>query len=147
MAVRGRLTVNDLCSADLPYAPPYSLAIDHFIASAHIVQNKLKGRLKTITAEEVYTRIQAGNPPVFVDGRGPDEHEVLRLGIGEKYIPVGMLRNVLADLPQDKSTEIVCFCKISLRGYEIALILEANGWTNVKVMEGGIMAWPYPRQK
>lgn len=147
MAVRGGLTVADLCCADLPYAPPYSLAIDHFIASAHIIQNKLRGRLKTITAEEVYTRLQSGTAPVFVDGRGPDEHEVLRLGIGEKYIPVGMIRNVLADLPADRSTEIVCFCKISLRGYEIALILEANGYTNVKVMEGGILAWPYPRER
>jgi len=25
--------------------------------------------------------------------------------------------------------------------------LEGNGWKNVKVMEGGIMAWPYPREK
>jgi NADPH-dependent 2,4-dienoyl-CoA reductase/sulfur reductase-like enzyme/rhodanese-related sulfurtransferase len=147
MAIRGGLTVTDICSADLPYAPPYSLAIDHFIASAHIIQNKMKGRLKTISAEEVYDRIKAGNPPAFIDGRGPDEHEVLRLGVGEKYIPLGMLRNVLADLPQEKFTEIVCFCKISLRGYETALILEANGYTNVKVMEGGIMAWPYPREK
>ena len=147
MAVRGGLTVTDVCCADLPYAPPYSLAIDHFIASAHIIQNKLRGRLKTITAEEVYTRLKSGTAPVFIDGRGPDEHEVLRLGIGEKYIPVGMIRNVLAELPEDRSTEIVCFCKISLRGYEIALILEANGYTNVKVMEGGILAWPYPRER
>lgn len=147
MAVRGKLTLAELCCADLPYAPPYSLAIDHFIASAHIMDNKLKGRLKTITAEEVYARIEAGNPPCFIDGRGPDEHEVLRLGIGEKYIPLGMIRNVLADLPQDKATEIVCFCKISLRGYELARILEGYGYTNVKVMEGGIMAWPFSRER
>lgn len=147
MAIRGGLTLSQLACADLPYAPPYSLAIDHFIASAHIIQNKLKGRLKTITAEEVHTRIQDGSPPYFIDGRGPDEHEVLRLGVGEKYIPLGMLRNVLAELPEDKTSEIVCFCKISLRGYEIALILEANGYTNVKVMEGGIMAWPYARER
>jgi len=147
MAVRGGLTVTDICCADLPYAPPYSLAIDHFIASAHIMDNKLKKRLKTITAEEVHRRLLAGDRPVFLDGRGPDEHEVLRLGIGEQYIPVGMIRNVLAELPKDKNTEIVCFCKISLRGYEIARILEAEGYTNVKVMEGGIMAWPYPRER
>lgn len=147
MAVRGKLTLTDLCCADLPYAPLYSLAIDHFIASAHIMDNKLKGRFKSITAEEVQARMTAGNPPFFIDGRGPDEHEVLRLGIGEKYIPLGMIRNVLADLPQDKNSEIVCFCKISLRGYELARILEANGYTNVKVMEGGIMAWPYPRER
>jgi len=147
MAIQGGLTLEQLCCADLPYAPPYSTAIDHFIASAHIVSNKLQGRLKTVTAKEVHERVQAGNPPFFIDGRGPDEHEVLRLGIGEKYIPLGMLRNVLDELPQDKETEVVCFCKISLRGYETALILEANGYTNVKVMEGGIMAWPYSREK
>lgn len=145
MAIRGGLTVEDVANADLPYAPPFSLAIDHFIAAAHVVQNKLKGRLKTITAEEVYNRVQAGDAPYFVDGRGPDEHEVLRLGIGEEYIPVGKLRSVLGDLPQDKDTEIVCYCKISLRGYEVALILESQGYTNVKVMDGGIMAWPYKR--
>ena len=145
MAIRGGLTVDDVACADLPYAPPYSLAIDHFIAAAHVVQNKLKGRLKTISAEEVYNRVEAGNAPYFVDGRGPDEHEVLRLGVGEEYIPVGKLRSVLGDLPQDKSTEIVCYCKISLRGYEVALILEAHGYTDVKVMDGGIMAWPYKR--
>ena len=43
---------------------------------------------------------------------------------------------------ENKSKEIICFCKISLRGYEAASLLEANGWSNVKVMEGDIMAWP-----
>ena len=38
-------------------------------------------------------------------------------------------------------------CKLSLRGYEAAIVLTANGWTNVKVMEGGIAAWPYAREK
>lgn len=147
MAIRGRLTLSELCCADLPYAPPYSLAIDHFIASAHIMENKLAGRIKTISAEEVHARIAAGNPPLFIDGRGPDEHEVLRLGVGERYIPVGMMRKALAELPADKDCEIVCFCKISLRGYELARILQANGYTNVKVMEGGIMAWPYARER
>ena len=37
--------------------------------------------------------------------------------------------------------------KLSLRGYEAAIVLTANGWTNVKVMEGGIAAWPFPREK
>ncbi|MFV0437458.1 MAG: FAD-dependent oxidoreductase [Desulfopila sp.] len=147
MAVRGKLTLSELVCADLPYAPPYSLAIDHFIASAQIMENKLKGRLKTVTAEEMHDRIEAGDPPFFIDGRGPDEFEVLRLGVGEHYIPPGKIRSVLAELPQDKAAEIVCFCKVSLRGYELACILEGQGYSNVKVMEGGIMAWPYPRER
>ncbi len=147
MAIQGMMTLDQLVCADLPYAPPYSLAIDHFIASSHIVENKLKGRLKTITAEEVQQKIRTGERPFFLDGRGPDEYELMRLGIGEKYIPLGALRGRLNELPPEKDAEIICFCKVSLRGYETALILEENGWTNVKVMEGGIVAWPYEREK
>ena len=60
---------------------------------------------------------------------------------------MGALHGRLDELPQDKNKEIICFCKISLRGYEAASLIEANGWTNVKVMEGGIMAWPFGREK
>jgi len=67
----------------------------------------------------------------------------MRLDIGEKLIPLGALRTKLDELPQEKDAEIICFCKVSLRGYEASLILAANGYTNVKVMEGGIMAWPF----
>ena len=51
------------------------------------------------------------------------------------------------ELPEDRGREIVYFCKISLRGYEAALVLEANGYRNVRVMEGGVMAWPFAREK
>ena len=147
LAIKGGLTVDDITNADLPYAPPFSLAIDHFIATAHIMQNKLQGRLKGISAQEIHSRLDQPNRPFFLDARGPDEYEVMRLGIGETLIPLGVLRKRLGELPGDKDREIICFCKISLRGYEAALLLEANGWKNVRVMEGGIMAWPYKREK
>ncbi|HRS98063.1 MAG TPA: FAD-dependent oxidoreductase, partial [Smithella sp.] len=147
MAISGKLSVEDLVNADLPYAPPFSLAIDHFIAAAHILQNKMKGRMKGITCKEVYEKLKAGEKPFILDVRGPEEFEEMRLGIGETLIPLGALRKRLKELPEDKNREIICYCKISLRGYEAALALEGNGWKNVKVMEGGIMAWPYPREK
>lgn len=146
MAIKGNLTVDDVTNADLPYAPPFSLAIDHFIATAHIMQNKLQNRLKGISAGDVHSRLDHPDRPFFLDARGPDEYEAMRLGIGETLIPLGALRKRLNELPQDKDKEIICFCKISLRGYEAALVLEANGWKNVRVMEGGIMAWPYKRE-
>jgi len=147
MAIQGKLTVEDLINADLPYAPPFSLAIDHFIATAHLLQNKMKGRLKGISCHQVYLKILAGEKPFLIDTRGPEEFEEIRLGISETLIPLGAIRKRLKELPQDKNREIICYCKISLRGYEAALALGANGWKNVKVMEGGIMAWPYPRDK
>jgi len=147
MAIQAGMHVEDIVNADLPYAPPFSLAIDHFIATAHLMQNKLKGRLKGVSPMEVRKKLDEKDRPFFIDARGPDEYEQVRLGIGETLIPLGALRRRLGELPQDKDREIVCYCKISLRGYEAALVLEANGWRNVKVMEGGIVAWPYAREK
>jgi len=147
MAIKGHLTVDDMANADLPYAPPYSLAIDHSIATAHIMQNKLKGYFYGISAEQLKEKLKQKAPMVLLDVRNPDEYEQMRLGIGEKFIPLGMLRRRIAEMPEDKTTEIITWCKISLRGYEAALILQANGYTNVKVLEGGIVAWPWAREK
>lgn len=147
VAIQGKLTVEDLANADLPYAPPFSLAIDHFIASAHIMQNKIKGRMSGISAATVWDKVHNNGHIFLLDTRSPEEYEEMRLGIGEKLIPLGALRSKLDQLPQDKDKEIICFCKISLRGYEAATILRAHGYANVHVMEGGILAWPYPRAK
>jgi len=147
LAITGKLGVEDVVNADLPYAPPVSLAIDHFIATAHLMQNKMKGRLKGISAAEVKKKVDAGEKFFAIDARGPGEYEAMRLGIGETLIPPGALRRRLGEIPADKNAEIICYCKISLRGYETALVLEAHGWKNVRVLEGGIMAWPYAREK
>jgi rhodanese-related sulfurtransferase len=147
MAIKGKLTVDDMANADLPYAPPFSLAIDHSIATAHIMQNKMKGFFKGISAEELKNKLNAKESMLLLDVRNPDEYEQMRIGVGEKLIPLGQLRKRLEELPEDKNTEIITWCKISLRGYEAALILQANGYTNVKVLEGGIMVWPWTREK
>lgn len=147
MAIKGKLTINDMVHVDLPYAPPYSLAIDHSIATAHIMQNKLNGYFKGISSEQLREKLKTKEPLFLLDVRNPDEYEQIRLGIGEILIPLGQIRKRLEEMPQDKNAEIITWCKISLRGYEAALILQANGYTNVKVLEGGIMAWPYNREK
>ncbi len=146
-AILGGLTIDDYCNADLPYAPPFSLAIDHSIATAHIMQNKLDGLMKGISAYQLKALLDKGEKPFILDVRGSDEFEVMRLGIGEKLMPLGSIRNRLNELPEDKSSQIFCYCKISLRGYEAARLLNGHGYDNVWVVEGGIMAWPFPREK
>lgn len=147
VAIKGGLTVDDMVNADLPYAPPFSLAIDHSIATAHIMQNKMKNRFFGISAMEMKQKLDRGDQMFILDTRGPDEYEMMRLGVGETLIPIGKLRTRVHELPEDKNTEIITYCKISLRGYEAAVLLMALGYKNVKVMEGGIMAWPYSREK
>ncbi len=147
MAIMGGLTVDDLVNADLPYAPPFSLAIDNIVACAHAMQNKLRGLMMGLSAVEVRYKLSKGEKPFIIDARSPEEWENTRLGIGEHLIPVGAIHGRLHELPEDKDTEIITFCQISLRGYEVARTLMANGYTNVKVMEGGIVAWPFHREK
>lgn len=147
MSIQGKLTIEDLTNADLPYAPPFSSAIDNFIVTAHVLENKMAGRMKGISCREVKEKLSIGEDPYLLDVRAADEFEQMRLGIGETLIPLGALRSRLAELPDDMDREIICYCKISLRGYEAASFLETKGWTNVKVMEGGVMAWPFEREK
>jgi rhodanese-related sulfurtransferase len=57
---------------------------------------------------------------------------------------LGQLRKRLGELPRDR--EIVCFCKVSQRGYEAQRVLDGEGFANVKFLDGGLVAWPYPLQ-
>jgi len=147
MAIHGGLKVSDLVTADLPYAPPFSPAIDNLITLSHVVENKMSGLMNGISAIDVKKKLDDGEKFLLLDARGPDEFEGMRLGVGEMLIPLGQLRQRIGELPEEKDTSIICYCKISLRGYEAALILESFGYTNVQVMEGGIICWPFKREK
>ncbi|MBN1620057.1 FAD-dependent oxidoreductase [candidate division WOR-3 bacterium] len=146
-AIKGGLTVGDMANGDLPYAPPFSLAVDHSIATAHILQNKMSKKFTGISAAELKRKIDEKEDIFILDVRGKDEFDQTRLGIGETLIPLDALRNKLNELPEDKKKEIITYCKISLRGYEAAVMLKARGYKNIKVLEGGIMAWPYKKEK
>ncbi len=147
VAVAAGWTVDEMAMADLPYAPPYSQAIDHAIATAHVLQNKMRGLMTGISSVEAKALFDAGGPLYILDVRGPQEFEEARLGLGETLIPLGQLRKRLSELPQDKDLPIVSFCKVSMRGYEAQRILESAGYTDVRVMEGGLAAWPYMNEQ
>ena len=147
MAILGGLAVDDVAMADLPYAPPYSLAIDHAIAAAHVLQNKMRGLFHGVSSLSVKAALDGGDTPYLLDVRGTKEYERMHLGRGETLIPLGQLRKRLQELPADKAAPIVAYCMVSMRGYEAEQVLRANGFTNVTVMEGGLAAWPFAREK
>lgn len=142
-AITAGMTLDQVANLDLSYAPPYSSAMDNLITAANVARNKRDGKMHGIPAEEVYRKIENKEDFVFLDVRSPGEHEQVRLP-GSVLIPLGQLRQRLNELPKEK--EIVAFCKISLRGYEAALILQAAGFENVKVLDGGILMWPYEKE-
>ncbi len=147
VALHGRLCISHLVNLDLPYAPPFSPAIDNFIAGIHVLENKWRNYMAGISSFEVKKKVDNKEDIFILDVRGPNEYEAMRLDVGETLIPLGKLRSSLDKLPKDKSKAIIVYCKISLRGYEASCFLQGQGYTNVKVMEGGLVAWPFGLKK
>ena len=144
MAITAGMTVDQLSKVDLCYAPPYSPALDSIITAANVARNKLDGQMAGITPCEVKERLDAKADLLLLDVRSPAEYQQERLP-GSTLIPLGALRSRLSELPRDK--EIITFCKVSLRGYEAAKILHGAGFTNVRVMDGGVVVWPFEKQQ
>lgn len=140
-ALTARMTVDDIANLDLCYAPPYSPAMDNIITAADVARNKLDGMFESLTPMQVKEKMDNKEEFVLLDVRSPGEYEQVHFS-DSLLIPLGQLRARIDEVPRDK--EIIAFCKISLRGYEAALILKAAGFSNVKVMDGGILMWPYP---
>jgi NADPH-dependent 2,4-dienoyl-CoA reductase/sulfur reductase-like enzyme/rhodanese-related sulfurtransferase len=141
-AISAGMTVDDVANLDLCYAPPYAPAMDNLIVAANILRNKLDGLMTGIKPEEAKAKVDAGEDCILLDVRSPKEVELMKIDPSIN-IPLGKLRSEINKLEKYKKREIIVFCKISLRGYEAALILKSEGYENVKVMDGGILMWPY----
>ncbi len=135
-AITTKMTVDDVAHLDLAYAPPYSPAMDNIITACDIARNKMDGIFEGVTPVEVRAMIERKADVVLLDVRSPGEVQALPFP-GSVNIPLGALRKRWTELPKNK--DIVAFCKISLRGYEAAMILKGEGFTRVKVMDGGLV--------
>ena len=139
-AITAGMTLDQLAHLDLSYAPPYASAMDNLITAANVARNKRDGFMAGIKPAAVRQKIENGEDFVFLDVRSPQEYARVHLP-KSTLIPLGALRKRLTEIPHDK--EIVTYCAISLRGYEASLILRGAGFTDVKVLDGGVAMWPY----
>jgi len=136
-------TIDQLAQLDLGYAPPYSAAMDPLHQAANALRNKLDGLADGIGVLELRQRQAAGNL-LLLDTRSPAEHAEMRIP-GSTLLPLGQLRERVAELPRD--VEIVAVCKIGLRGYEAQRILRDAGLTQVRYLEGGVFGWPFELER
>jgi rhodanese-related sulfurtransferase len=135
-------TVDDVANLDLGYAPPYSEAMDLVINTANIIRNKLTGVACALSPAEVKAKLDNGDDFVWLDVRTPAEFDRAHMDDPRvRLMPLGTLRQHVADLPRDR--EIVIFCAVSLRAYEAQRILLGEGFADVKFMDGGFVGWPY----
>ena len=141
-AITAGMTADQVSKVDLAYAPPYAEAMDNLITACNALRNKLEGQFVGISPIDVKTRLDQGVPFTFLDVRGPAEVAEVRLP-GSVNIPLRTLRGRLGEI--DRTREVVTFCQLSLRGYEAAIVLRYAGFSDVKVMDGGVVMWPYEK--
>ncbi len=135
-ALAARLTVTDLEQLDLAYAPQFSSAKDPVVMSGFVAANVLRHDVETITCEALDARRQRREPLQVVDVRTPAEHAEGALP-GARLIPVDELRARLHEL--DPAQETVVYCRVGLRGYLAARILQQHGFARVRNLTGGIL--------
>ncbi len=142
-AISAGMTIDDMANLDLCHAPPYAPAMDNMIVAANILRNKLDGVMIGIKPKGAKKKVEKkGSSVLLLDVRSPAEVAENKIE-PSMNIPLGKLRSEIEKLDVFKDWEIIVLCKISLRGYEAALILKSKGFENVKVMDGGILMWPY----
>ncbi|MCW3974694.1 MAG: rhodanese-like domain-containing protein [Candidatus Bathyarchaeota archaeon] len=59
----------------------------------------------------------------------------------EARAPLVDLGSSSIDINKDK--ELIVFCMASLRAYEAQLILKSKGYSDVKFLDSGVIAWPF----
>ena len=139
-ALSAGLHLDQISQLDLAYAPPYSLALDNVVTAANVLQNKLDGLFDGVTPLQLHEQLGSDEPPVLLDVRLHSEYGRVRLA-GSLHIPLGALRGRLHEIPRDRA--IVTIGKIGLRAYEAALVLRHKGFSEVRVLDGGLDAWPF----
>lgn len=92
-----------------------------------------------ITVQELKERLEKGETVNLIDVREPYEYEEDNLG-GE-LIPLGEVPYRIDELEDRKDEEIVVHCRSGARSARAQQFLEENGFTNVRNLTGGIMAY------
>ena len=130
-AIVGWLTIYDLASLDLSYAPPYSSANDPVNMAAFQAMNHHSGLSPVISAAELLAN--RGNYAVIdVRGAGEIKHHPLE---SEYQIPVDHLRENLAVISRDKPLALLC--QSGQRSYIAQRILKQSGFKDVFNITGG----------
>ena len=131
VAMRAGMTVRQLATLELCYAPPFSSAKDPMNLAGMVATNVLDGDSVVVHADA----LPEGALPL--DVREPAELAQGALP-GAVNIPLHKLRARLFELPKDR--RIVIYCQAGLRGYVAERILRQQGY-DVANLSGGFLTW------
>lgn len=92
-----------------------------------------------ISVGELKERLTSGDALSIIDVR--EELEYHTFNIGGINIPLGRLPADLDGILADKDEEIVVICQRGIRSLTGQKLLQASGYSNVRNLEGGLVAF------
>lgn len=92
-----------------------------------------------ITIEELKERMDKGEQLNLIDVR--EEYEFDEFNIGAILIPLGELPDRLEEIEAWKEQEILIHCRSGVRSGRAKEYLTSEGYTNVRNVLGGMLAW------
>lgn len=95
------------------------------------------GKMKSISVQQLSKMKESNANFLLLDVREP--HEYMLANIGGHLIPLGELPHSLENL--DKAIPVVVHCRTGPRAEKAAQLLMENGFDDVAVMDGGLIAW------
>jgi SulP family sulfate permease len=91
-----------------------------------------------ISAQALHKKLRGPHPPVVVDVREPREYQRSHIPQA-RNLPLAALLNGPLELP--KSETIVLTCRTSRRSRRAAYVLQQQGFEQIVLLEGGLLAW------
>jgi sulfur-carrier protein adenylyltransferase/sulfurtransferase len=91
-----------------------------------------------ITVEELHGRLQKGDKVFILDVRNPEEYQICKIA-GSTLLPLPALPQRFGEL--DKNREMIVHCKSGMRSAKAIAFLKQQGFTKLRNLKGGILAW------
>ena len=96
---------------------------------------------REVSPREVKAMLDAQQPLLLIDCRGPDEWAITRIE-GAELIPLPQVEQLYASrLAGREAEQTVVYCRSGARSLKFAAALRARGFRDVKSMAGGVLLW------
>ncbi len=92
-----------------------------------------------ITVQELKEKLDRGDDFIFIDVR--EQHEYDAFNLGATLHPVGGILQIVEEYDDFKDKEIVVHCRSGARSGQAKAYMMQFGYTNVRNLLGGVLAW------
>jgi len=134
--MRHGIDVDDVCSLETGYAPPFASAMDAINNAGNALDNIISGANRPIDAADFLAAFR-GNSQRVLDIRGEREAAPFLEEYADRWIniPQNELRRRVGDVPRDEPLYLIC--DTGARSYEAQVFLNSQGITDTRHIQGG----------